>query len=104
MRFRVKNFGYFLYYAVSSFFLRKYKIARNQELNREDKLIVSMTTKPDRVHKTWMVIESVLRQDLKPDGIFLYLAREEFKDETVLPRRLLGLKKEDYKLYLLLTT
>jgi hypothetical protein len=93
MRLRIKNFGYFLYYIVSSFFSGRYQIEINRELNQEGKLIVSMTTKPDRIHKVWMVIESILRQKVKPDGIFLCLAREEFGDESNLPRRLLALKK-----------
>lgn len=93
IRLRIRNFGYFLYYSISSLVFKRHRITVNQELNRHGKLIVSMTTKPDRVHKTWMVIESVLRQDLKPDGIFLYLPCEEFKDESVLPQKLIALKK-----------
>ncbi|MDE7430494.1 MAG: glycosyltransferase family 2 protein [Lachnospiraceae bacterium] len=42
------------------------------------KLIISMTTIPDRVDKVWITIESLLRQTYKPDQIILWLARDEF--------------------------
>lgn len=93
MRLRIRNFACFLYYFISSWLLSCGKVEQSEELNERGKLIVSLTSKPDRIHKTWMVIESIMRQDLKADGIFLYLASEEFKDESMLPRSLLRLKR-----------
>jgi len=93
MKLRLKNIGYFLYYSISAVFLKHHKIDQKIELNQKGKLIVSLTTKPGRIHKIWMVIESILRQDIKPDGLFLYLAKEEFDSEKALPSKLLSLRK-----------
>lgn len=93
MKLRFKNFCYLFYYNISAFFSRTYKIKIEENLNLDGNIIVSLTTKPDRVHKTWMVIESILRQAVKPEAIFLYLACEEFKNESTLPKRLIKLKK-----------
>jgi hypothetical protein len=90
---RLRNLGYYIYYIITSLFSRRNQIEIGQELNREGKIIVSMTSKPDRIHKAWMVIESILRQKTKPDGVLLCLARDEFENESVLPNRLIGLKK-----------
>ena len=52
----------------------------NNKNKRNRKLIVSMTSIPDRINKTWITIESLLRQTYKPDKIILWLAKEEFKN------------------------
>jgi hypothetical protein len=90
---RIKNFAYSLKYRISLLFIKRFRIQLNTDLNYDDKIIVSLTTKPDRVHKVWMVIESILRQYEKPDAIILYLALDEFQNENALPKRLLKLKK-----------
>lgn len=90
---RVKNLGYSLKYHISSLFTKKFRIALDTELNRKDKIIVSMTTKPDRIHKAWLVIESILRQREAPNAIILYLASDEFESEQKLPKRLLKMKE-----------
>lgn len=46
--------------------------------NAKRKLIISLTTIPNRIDKVWITIESLLRQTYKPDKIILWLAEEEF--------------------------
>lgn len=56
------------------------QVGVNKRNKRNRKLIVSMTSIPDRINKTWITIESLLRQTYKPDRIILWLAKEEFKN------------------------
>ncbi len=90
---RVKNLVYSLKYLFSSLFTNRFRIELDADLNRNDKIIVSMTSKPDRIHKVWLVVESLLRQKEMPNAVILYLALDEFRDEKILPQRLLKLKK-----------
>ncbi|MET3035630.1 hypothetical protein ABXT08_05990 [Chryseobacterium sp. NRRL B-14859] len=66
--------------AIVPFFL---KISRRKvKLNEEgQKIIVSLTTFPDRVDKVWIVIETMLRQTLLPSKIILWLAEEQFPNK-----------------------
>jgi hypothetical protein len=58
-----------------------------------NKFIVSLTTFPKRIDKVWLVIESILRQEEKPDKIILWLYKEEFNGIESLPKKLLKLRK-----------
>lgn len=57
------------------------------ESKRKRKLIISMTSIPSRIDKSWITIESLLRQTYKPDKIILWLAEDEFRN-VILPERL----------------
>jgi len=70
-----------------------FKIEPDDELNKRDKYIVSLTTFPKRIDKVWITIESILRQTKKPDAIILWLSEIEFPDPQELPQKLLKLKK-----------
>lgn len=60
------------------------------------KVIVSLTSFPERISKIWLVIECVLRQTYQPDMILLYLSKEQFPEqEKNLPSRLLKYQKEN---------
>lgn len=59
---------------------------------RKRKVIISLTTIPERIDKVWLTIESLLRQTYKADEIILWLADEEF-DGHYLTDRLLAQKK-----------
>lgn len=71
---------------------KRYRLSINTE---EIQLhhIVSLTTFPARIHKVWLTIESILRQDVKPDAIILWLHKGEFPDKTQLPKNLLAQEK-----------
>ncbi len=56
------------------------QVGVNKRNKRNRKLIVSMTSIPDRINKTWITIESLFRQTYKPDRIILWLSKEEFKN------------------------
>lgn len=56
-------------------------------------LIVCLTTHPARINYVHYAINTLLRQNLKPDKVILWLAREQFpKGEGELPQQLLHLK------------
>lgn len=55
-----------------------------------DKIIISITTFPQRISKIWIVIECILRQSLLPNKIVLWLSKEQFPNEIHdLPENLL---------------
>lgn len=65
----------------------------NREL-RDKKVIVSLTTFPERITKVHLTIEQLLTQTFKPDKVILWLAEEQFpKKEEELPETLLRLKE-----------
>lgn len=47
------------------------------------KVIISLTTIPERIDSVWVTIESLLRQSYKPDEIILWLAEDEFPNRKV---------------------
>ena len=61
---------------------------------RDKKLIVTLTSFPERIKEVHLGITTLLNQTLKPDMIILWLAEEEFpKKEKDLPPALLNLQK-----------
>lgn len=74
-------------------FLRpKYGI--NTDFIRNKKLIVTLTSFPERINEVHLVITTLLNQTLKPDKIILWLAEDEFPNkEKDLPQNLLNLQK-----------
>ena len=64
------------------------KMKQKQTLSKEDKVIVSLTSFPQRIDKVWMVIETIFRQTVKPDKIVLTLSELQFKDKKI-PKKLL---------------
>jgi hypothetical protein len=51
--------------------------------NREVKYIVSLTSFPARIEMVWITVESLLRQNFKPDAIILWLTNQEFPDKKI---------------------
>lgn len=61
---------------------------------RDTKIIVSLTSFPQRITTVIETIKSLLNQTLKPDEVILWLAQEQFiNKEQELPKELLELKK-----------
>lgn len=58
---------------------------------RTQKIIVSLTSFPKRIDTLWMVIETMLRQSVKPDMIILWLSKNQFQGIDSLPKSLTGL-------------
>lgn len=64
------------------------------------KIIVSFTSFPTRVNKVWIVVETILRQTLKPDKLILWLSKEQFPSLDLLPKRLLNQRKRGLEIVL----
>src|ERR1019366_6133497 len=56
---------------------------------KKERIIVSMTSFPTRIDKVWLVIETILRQTIKPDKIILWLSKDQFSSLDSLPQKLL---------------
>ena len=57
---------------------------------RDEEVIISLTSFPKRIHTLWIVIETLLRQKMKPDKIILWLAEDQFDGMDSLPESLLS--------------
>src|SRR5690554_3540856 len=64
----VANFLLPLYFKLVNFFFPKMHVLNSKD---EIGLIVSFTSFPARIDNVWLVVESILRQSVKPDKIIL---------------------------------
>ena len=72
--------------------IRKFSEFGLNTRNRDDKIIVSLTSFPERIDEVKFTIFSLLNQKLKPDKVILWLANDEFiNKENSLPNSLLKL-------------
>lgn len=61
--------------------------------NSNNEITVSLTSFPQRIKRIHLVVESLLRQTIKPGKILLYLSKEQFKHQFKdLPSNLLRLQ------------
>jgi len=51
--------------------------------DRDKKIIISLTSFPDRINVVPKVLESLMKQTVKPDEIILYLASEQFEERRL---------------------
>ncbi|MBZ9652568.1 hypothetical protein [Psychroflexus montanilacus] len=58
----------------------------------DSKIIVSLTSFPERINHVWVSIECLLRQSYKPNMIILWLSKDQFKN-VKLPHSLLSQTK-----------
>ena len=71
-----------------------------------DDTVISLTSFPARINKVHLCVQSLLRQDMKPNKIILWLAEEQFPDKKI-PNELENLCKygleirycKDYRSY-----
>jgi len=94
LRFVIRVTSYIWLY----FYFKVTQNNKNNSLNLNksktgERIIVSLTSFPERIKNVWLVIESILRQTKKPDRIILYLSKKQFSDETLLPKSLTKLKR-----------
>ncbi len=85
-----------LYFKISQYFPNNYKLEKNENSN----LIVSFTSFPDRINKVWYVVETILRQTVKPDKLILWLSKEQFGKLNDLPSNLLKLRERGLEIVL----
>lgn len=64
--------------------------ALQQKSSRKRRVIVSLTSFPKRLATLHLVIESILRQSVKPDKVVLYLTKSQVPSVEKLPRKLLN--------------
>lgn len=60
----------------------------NNSTQPNKRVIVSLTTFPKRLGKVWLVVESMMRQEVRPAEIHLWLSKEQIAGESQLPRSL----------------
>lgn len=56
--------------------------------SKEGDVIISLTSFPARINNLWMVIETLLRQTVKPKIIYIWLSKDQFPDFSVIPESL----------------
>jgi hypothetical protein len=76
------------------------KRQRGEEKLNQRPVVVSFTSYPKRINKVWIVVETLLRQTVKPNAIFLWLSKEQFLTKEDLPKRLLRLQKRGLRIEL----
>lgn len=65
------------------------------------RVIVSLTSYPIRIPALWKVIETILRQTIKPDKIVLYLTKSQIGSIESLPKSLLNQRKRGLEIQLI---
>lgn len=76
----------------------QYKINPNN--TRKKPLVVSLSSFPKRIDRVWLVIETMLRQTVKPDRIILWLSKLQFSNIDQLPNSLKRLQKRGVEIQL----
>ena len=64
------------------------------------KVVVSLTSFPARISRTWLVVESLLRQTCRADVVVLWLSKEQFPTLETVPNSLLRLQSEGLRIEL----
>lgn len=80
-------FNIFLRNLLPIYYKKKNHCGINKCSNREEKIIVSLTTFPERISEINCVLQSLLNQTLKPDKIILWLADSQFPDKNAVRER-----------------
>lgn len=75
---------------LNSIYIYNLKSKKNKlDDKRNNEIIVSLTTFPARISTVWITIETIFQQELLPDRIILWLAKEQFPNgEADLPETL----------------
>jgi hypothetical protein len=68
----------------------------NKEYPVEEGLIVSFTSFPGRIDEVWKVVQSLKRQTLLPEKIFLWLSKDQFQRIEDIPE---NLRKEENDIF-----
>lgn len=71
--------------------MKKNKLQDNRSNNK--RIIVSLTSFPARINRLWLVVETLMRQSIKPDMIILWLSNKQIDKMESLPKRLLKLQQ-----------
>ena len=88
---RIKRYFFKEVYSVLFMLLCFFKKPNLNNINNT--IIISLTTFPDRIDKTWLVVESLLNQTYKPSKIVLTLSLKQFSGVEALPKKLIEQQK-----------
>ncbi len=66
----------------------------------KDDVVVSLTSFPARIKNLWLGIESLLRQTVPPQKIYVWLSKEQFHDSLSIPYSLKILEKRGVEIRL----
>lgn len=83
-----------------------YRLSNGYAITDEDgmidnrRIIISITSFPNRINRIWLVIESLFRQTQKPHKIILWLSKEQFDSINSLPERLVAQQKKGLEIRL----
>lgn len=77
---------------VNLFFPVSQKWKNTYGLDKDSRIVVSLTTYPARISTVWIAVSSLLQQTMKPYKVILWLAEEQFPDHEI-PYNLERLKK-----------
>ena len=90
LRFSVRNLANILipFYYILTFDNPNFRLKKDKGNPQTKKIIVTLTSFPERIKNIWLVIESMLRQEIKPDKIILWLSKEQFNGFEALPCKL----------------
>lgn len=78
----------------------RYRIGKVCLDSRSTGVIVSLTTFPGRIDTVWLAVESLLRQEVPPDAVILWLSKDQFPSLECLPRSLLDLTRRGLRIEL----
>jgi hypothetical protein len=88
-----KIFRFILRYVYGFLSTLFYTFKKKDLNNVTNNIVISLTTFPDRIDKTWLVVESLLNQNYKPSKIVLTLSLKQFSGMEALPKKLLQQQK-----------
>lgn len=91
----VRYFGKYLimgYYKLSSG-------GKTNNTNNGSRIIISLTSFPARINQLWVVIESLLRQNTRPNKIILWLSKSQFTWNSI-PSSLIRLQDKGLEINL----
>lgn len=91
--FNNKFIRFIIKYYLNFFIPIYYTLTKKQLGSKQGDFIVSLTTFPARIDKIWIVIDSILRQTLRPKKIILTLSELQFEGKKI-PSRLFKLQEE----------
>jgi hypothetical protein len=72
----------------------------NDKFKHEEDFVISFTSFPNRISKVHLVVESILRQTIRPKRIILWLSKDQFNNLDKLPKKLLALREKGLEIYL----
>ena len=85
---------------LANFCLPQYLNRSCQESQIDSGVIVSFTSYPARISEVWQVVECMMRQTYRPHKILLWLSREQFPNETDIPKNLIKRQNNIFKIRL----